>query len=438
MIARFSKTLVMFSLLTGCGVSTLEMEAQDGTLAGTHTFATEGEVIILDGGKAGGGGPGEIIDAGSAGGAGGGSGELIDAGSGGGAGEGGGEGGGSGGAGGSGGSGGGGEIICTPGQVTSCTSSCGSTGQKSCTNNAWGPCVPPPEMCSNGADDDCDGRVDARDPNCPPTVVTCESIEGGGCNGDLGYGDHCAPSDNTGGCSAARFNAWCNRRNPATPDIWDNWIINWVDSRCDGQVTDNGQQYDTWSCTSSDNYRYECTTPLVLQFAAGAPVRFERGLSSFAFTPGQPVTSDWPAAVTPWLVRDVDGDGRITSGRELFGSDTVLASGRTARHGFEALAELDENHDGRVDARDPAFASLRLWVDANGDRRTDAGELVTLAVRGVRSVSVRYATDARCDARGNCERERAGFTFVDARGVERQGEVIDVYLATHGAPVCLR
>lgn len=425
MNARFSKTLVMISLLAGCGVSTLDMDAEDGT-AGTHAFATAGEVIILDGGKAGGagtgGGPGEIIDAG---GAGGGSGELIDAGTGGGAGEG-------------GGSGGGGEILCTPGQVTSCTASCGSTGQQSCTNDAWGPCVPPPELCSNGVDDDCDGRVDARDPDCPPTVVTCESIEGGGCNGDLGYGDHCAPQDNTGGCSAARFNAWCNRRNPATPDLWDNWIINWVDSRCDGQVTDNGQQYDTWSCTSSDNYRYECTTPLVLQFAEGAPVRFARGGASFAFTPGLPVASDWPAAVTPWLVRDVDGDGRITSGRELFGSDTVLASGRTARHGFEALAALDANGDGRVDASDPAFASLRLWVDANGDRRTDPGELVTLASRGVRSLGVRYTTAPRCDARGNCERERAGFTFVDAGGRERRGEVVDVYLATHGVPVCRR
>jgi hypothetical protein len=116
----------------------------------------------------------------------------------------------------------------------------------------------------------------------------------------------------------------------------------------------------------------------------------------------------------------------------------MLASGRSARHGFEALAELDTNHDGAVDAKDPGFASLRLWVDANGDRRTDPGELVRLSERGVTSLSVRFATERRCDARGNCEQERAGFTFTNAAGQVQRGEVIDVYLATRAAPVCAR
>jgi hypothetical protein len=328
--------------------------------------------------------------------------------------------------------------VCTPSQVTICTSSCGSAGEQMCVAGNWGPCVPPPERCSNGIDDDCDGRVDGSDSDCPPTIVTCESQEGNGCNGDLGYGDHCAPSDNTGGCSASRFFAWCNRRNPAYPDIWDNWIINWVDSRCDGQVFDDGQNYTKYYCTSSNNTRYECTTPLVLQFSFGAPVTLTRGLSSFAFTPGQPMHSDWPAAATPWLVRDLDGDGRISDGRELFGSDTLLATGRRAAHGFEALAELDANGDGRVDADDPAFAALRLWADVDGDRRAGVGELATLAARGVTSLSVEFSTGARCDSRGNCERERAAFTFTDAAGFERRGEVIDVYLATRPAPICQR
>lgn len=408
------KMWTLATLLTGCGVSTLEMEAQPGSTTGTHAFATEGEIIILDGGKGGGGGQG----------GGGGDDEFFDAGA-----PGGGEGGGD---------GGGGGLVCTPNEVRICTSSCGSNGDQMCTNSTWGPCVPPPERCSNGVDDDCDGRVDGNDFDCPPPVITCESQEGGGCNGDPGYGDHCAPSDNTGGCSPGRFFAWCNRRNPEYPDIWDDWIINWVDSRCDGQVLDDGQNYTKYYCTSSSNTRYECTTPLVLQFLAGAPVTLTRGLSSFAFTPGQSVHSDWPAAATPWLVRDLDGDGRISSGRELFGSDTALASGRTAKHGFEALADLDGNRDGRVDADDPAFTTLRLWADVDGDRRTDPGELTSLAARGVTSLSVRYAVDARCDARGNCERERAGFTFTDASGQARRGEVIDVYLATRVAPICLR
>lgn len=423
-------------LAAGCGVSTLEMDGPSGATA-SQAFETGGEILIDDAGAGGGFAEGEYLDAGAGGGAGGGGGgegEFLDAGTGGGAGQ----GGGTGAGGGTGGAGGGGEVICTPAQTSTCTTSCGSAGQKSCVGGTWGPCVPPPERCSNGLDDDCDGTVDGRDRDCPPVTVTCESSEGGSCNGDPGYGDHCAPQHNTGGCSAARFQAWCNRRNPATPTIWDDWIEGWVDARCDGAVTDDGQQYNTFSCLDSSNTRYQCTTPLVLQFEVGAPVAFAPGLASFAFTPGRPVHGDWPRAGTPWLVRDLDGDARISSGRELFGSDTRLASGRVARHGFEALAELDANRDGVVDARDPAFASLALWSDADGDRRTGPGELEPLRARGVVALSLRFSPEARCDARGNCERERAGFDFVGADGKLARGEVIDVYLAVQGAPVCRR
>lgn len=46
------------------------------------------------------------------------------------------------------------------------------------------------------------------------------------------------------------------------------------------------------------------------------------------------------------LVRDMDGDGKITSGRELFGNHTLLKNGKEAANGFEALKELDSNNDG--------------------------------------------------------------------------------------------
>src|SRR5690606_3259449 len=57
-------------------------------------------------------------------------------------------------------------------------------------------------------------------------------------------------------------------------------------------------------------------------------------------------SSDWPAADTPWLARDLDRNGTIDGGHELFGSGTRMGSGRHARHGFEALAELDADGDG--------------------------------------------------------------------------------------------
>jgi hypothetical protein len=159
-------------------------------------------------------------------------------------------------------------------------------------------------------------------------------------------------------------------------------------------------------------------TPLVVAFAN------ER----IAFTPAATrFRTDWPTATTPWLALDRDGDGAITSSAELFGGDTVLADGSRPAHGFVALAELDGNSDGRLDAADPMFAALLLWADHDGDRASSSGELAP-AARTLVSISLAYTSEARC-AGGNCERERASITWRDAAGELQTGTLVDVYLA---------
>jgi hypothetical protein len=164
-------------------------------------------------------------------------------------------------------------------------------------------------------------------------------------------------------------------------------------------------------------------TPLVVAFD-DQRVELTTG-GRFAFRPGSPTATDWPTAVTPWIALDRDGDGRITSGAELFGSDTVLPSGAHASNGFEALAALDGNHDGRIDAADPTFAALVLWSDRNADQRSTPDELSPLSDQIV-SISLANRRDVHCDARDNCEGERAA--FVNRADSSRSGSVIDVYL----------
>ena len=115
------------------------------------------------------------------------------------------------------------------------------------------------------------------------------------------------------------------------------------------------------------------------------------------------------------LVRDLDGNGVIDSGRELFGNETLLADGRKAAHGFDALKELDTNGDGVIDASDPAFAELRVWKDTDGNGRTDAGELLTLTEAGVQGIRVAYTNSTHVDAHGNQHRQVGSYTTTDGQ-----------------------
>src|SRR5581483_10635198 len=109
-------------------------------------------------------------------------------------------------------------------------------------------------------------------------------------------------------------------------------------------------------------------------------------------------------------------NGIIDSGAELFGEQTVLADGTKAANGFAALVALDSNGNGVVDADDPAFSTLRVWRDANGNGSTDAGELLSLSDLGITSFSLtNTATNSTTDggtltATGNFIRTNADGT----------------------------
>lgn len=174
----------------------------------------------------------------------------------------------------------------------------------------------------------------------------------------------------------------------------------------------------------------ECNTPLVLSFGGGAVEMSEAGAATFDINAaGGCMTTDWPTSATPWLALDLDRSGSIESGRELFGSGTRLAEGRRARNGFEALAELDTNGDGRISMADDRFTELVLWSDHDGDRMATFAELEGLGPRGILSIELDFRVDPRCDARGNCEKERAAFSFIGESGAVRHGEIVDIHLS---------
>ncbi|WP_426282189.1 calcium-binding protein [Lysobacter soli] len=108
----------------------------------------------------------------------------------------------------------------------------------------------------------------------------------------------------------------------------------------------------------------------------------------------------WASPDDGFLVRDLNGNGRIDDGREMFGNQTRLGNGALAANGFEALRELDGNQDGVIDATDAAFASLRIWRDANSNGRTDLGELLTMEQAGLAALRTSWQNSSHVDANG--------------------------------------
>jgi len=85
------------------------------------------------------------------------------------------------------------------------------------------------------------------------------------------------------------------------------------------------------------------------------------------------------------LAYDVDGNGLIDNGSEIFTPDF---NGGKYASGVAALASLDANGDGKIDAEDDAFSKLSVWVDANNNGVSDEGELSSLFDNGVTSISL--------------------------------------------------
>jgi hypothetical protein len=152
-------------------------------------------------------------------------------------------------------------------------------------------------------------------------------------------------------------------------------------------------------CEGEDGEIESCVgSPLVLDLNAdGLQLQGLAGGVSFPLMSEQPMSVGWLAGSDDALLAiDVNGDGRITSGQELFGE----ASGGWAPNGFAALARHDDNRDGLISAKDSVYEKLIAWCD-DGDARSTSNELHSLATLGIRSISLKSKQIEREDAFGN-------------------------------------
>ena len=123
----------------------------------------------------------------------------------------------------------------------------------------------------------------------------------------------------------------------------------------------------------------------------------------------------WIKSDDGFLVIDRNGDGIINNGTELFGDGTILEDGKRAKNGYEALAQLDSNHDGKIDANDENFNQLRIWRDLNQDGISQANELFTLDKLGIKSLNLDYTNSNTSLDHGNQLAEKGSYERTDGK-----------------------
>lgn len=199
-------------------------------------------------------------------------------------------------------------------------------------------------------------------------------------------------------------------------------------------------------CPPSDGticFRHcSCPSPIIIDLS-GKGFRLTSAQDGVQFDimgTGKPIQIAWtaPGVDNAFLVLDRDGNGKIDSGKELFGNYTAQPPSEE-RNGFLALALFDQpenggNGDGVIDAKDLVYSSLRLWIDGNHDGISQPEELFKLPDRGVMSISLNYKEAGRTDQYGNQFRFR-GQINVGQRAMSKldAGRIAyDVFLATTG------
>lgn len=134
-----------------------------------------------------------------------------------------------------------------------------------------------------------------------------------------------------------------------------------------------------------------------------------------------------------FLGRDLNFNGEIDNGSELFGSGTDLVTkGRKARNGYEAIQQYDTaalggDQDGFLSSNDAEWTKLKLWFDANANGLTDEGEIHNLEEFSIYKISVNPRVSKRKkDRYGNLLPYWSWVTTIPDQGPSKL-KMVDVY-----------
>jgi Ca2+-binding RTX toxin-like protein len=118
---------------------------------------------------------------------------------------------------------------------------------------------------------------------------------------------------------------------------------------------------------------------------------------------------------------DADGNGKIEGGNEL----SFVNYKQGAQTDLEGLLGFDTNNDGKLTNQDDLWSKFGVWVDANQNGASEAGEFKTLDSLGIASIGLQSDGQFQ-QIDGNTVHGKTTVTFTDGHTVNAS----DVTLAT--------
>ncbi|MGN1277340.1 MAG: hypothetical protein ACI4UK_10165, partial [Floccifex sp.] len=154
--------------------------------------------------------------------------------------------------------------------------------------------------------------------------------------------------------------------------------------------------------------------PLIIHFANTNEIEFttlDDGVNFDLDNNGFAEKTAWTKNNDGFLAIDLDGNGIIDNGGELFGDNFTMSDGRISSTGFEALMSLDEDGNKKIDENDSFFEELFVWFDTNNKGITDSNELKRLRELGVSYIDLNYISDTYEQEESGTRREETSYVY---------------------------
>lgn len=154
-------------------------------------------------------------------------------------------------------------------------------------------------------------------------------------------------------------------------------------------LDDKGTTINT--CTQ----KTKLASPIVLDFTGSAKLDsvalVDSSVQFDLLGDGKRVRSGWVSGERGFLAIDLNRDGKINDGSELFGEGTrLLNQPGLAENGYEALRQYDRRGRGYIDSKNSVYQQLLVWFDHNQDGVSQPQEIKTLAQLGVTRIDTSY------------------------------------------------